>query len=416
MNDNWRGDGANEDPGSGPTVGARPASGPQLRNLMTAGLVLVGIVIAFFMARQALTSALLFIGILLALVLAHEAAHFATAKMFGIRVHEFGVGFPPKIWGKRFGETEYSVNWLPIGGFVRLEGEENPTGPRSLAGRPAWQRLIVLGAGAIINLILPVFLFAAALTIPHQEAEGRAVISEVIEGSPAATAGLLAGDVILEIQGRDAKNLVEASRYVRIYQGEVIDMTVRRDGEVITIPVQSRWNVPDGEGPTGITISPEAVNPLDGQAFTTTVALPPWESIPEGFRLTYDTMILARNQIISWFKGTSSPEFQGPVGIAQTTGEVASSADSRVGAISPLLELAALLSINLGVLNLLPLPMLDGGRMFFVAIRTLPGGKRITPEREAIVHLVGFIAFMALALVVTFIDISRIANGDSVFR
>ena len=127
-------------------------------------------------------------------------------------------------------------------------------------------------------------------------------------------------------------------------------------------------------------------------------------------------MILARNQIISWFKGTSSPEFQGPVGIAQTTGEVAASADSTTGAISPLLELAALLSINLGVMNLLPLPMLDGGRMFFVAIKALPGGKRITPEREAIVHLVGFVAFMALALVVTFIDVSRIANGESVFR
>ncbi|MEX2373893.1 MAG: M50 family metallopeptidase, partial [Dehalococcoidia bacterium] len=289
-------------------------------------------------------------------------------------------------------------------------------GPRSLAARPAWQRLIVLGSGAVINLILPVLLFAAALTIPHQEPEGRAIITEVIADTPAAAAGLQEGDVILAIEGRDAATLVEASRYVRIYQGRTIDIDVRRAGEVLTIPVEARWSFPEGQGPTGITIAPEAVNPVDGRPFTVTVSDPPWVSIPEGFRLTGDTLMLARNQIISWFKGSAGPEFQGPVGIAQTTGEVARSSDSATGAISPLLELAALLSINLGVLNLLPLPMLDGGRMFFVFVEVLRGGKRIAPEREAIVHLVGFVAFIALALVVTFFDVARIASGDSILR
>src|SRR5690606_14139376 len=210
--------------------------------------------------------------------------------------------------------------------------------------------------------------------------------------------------------------LNEASRYVRLFQGQTVDVTVRRDGEPVTFPVYARWDFPAGQGPTGITIAPEAVNPVDGRPFTVTVALPPWESIPQGARLTWDTLILARNQIVSWFRGASGPEFQGPVGIAQTTGEVATSAETPGGAISPLLELAALLSINLGILNLLPLPMLDGGRMFFVFVEVLRGGKRIAPERESLVHLVGSVAFMALALVVTFYDGSRIASGDSILR
>jgi regulator of sigma E protease len=122
-------------------------------------------------------------------------------------------------------------------------------------------------------------------------------------------------------------------------------------------------------------------------------------------------MILARNEFISWFKGGSSPEVAGPVAIAQTTGEVA-----REGGASPLLELAALLSINLGIINLLPLPMLDGGRVMFLVIEFLRGGRRIAPEKEALVHLVGFVLFMALAVVVTFADVSRIVNGESLFR
>lgn len=416
MNDNWR-DGPDEEARASRQQEAvhRPKQPRQLQRLITAAFVLIGLVIAFIWAQHAVTSALLFIFILVLLVLAHEAAHFATAKMFGIRVHEFGVGFPPKIAGKHFGETEYTINWLPIGGFVRLEGEENPTSPRSLASRPAWQRLIVLGSGAGINLVLPVFLFAAALMIPHEVPEGRARISQVVDGSPAQEAGLQPGDVIYSIEGRETRNLIEASRYVRLYQGRTIEMTVDRGGELTTVPVYARWEFPEGQGPTGIQIAPVSVA-SDGRPFTVTESQAPWTAVGNGFRLTWDTMILARNQVVSWFKGAQGPEFQGPVGIAQTTGEVASSAGSAQGAISPLLELAALLSINLGILNLLPLPMLDGGRMFFVFIEVLRGGRRIAPEREALVHLVGFFAFIALALVVTFYDVSRIASGDSILR
>jgi regulator of sigma E protease len=372
-------------------------------------LVAIGVFVFFGLARDAFTSALLFIVILLALVVIHEFAHFATAKMFGILVHEFGVGFPPKIWGRKFGETVYTINWLPIGGFVRLEGEEDPSDPRALASKPAWQRLIVITSGAFANLALPVLLFGIALMIPHEIPAARAVVTSVVEGAPAQAAGLQTGDVIHSIDGRNTKNVPEASRYVRLGQGREIEFLVRREGEPVTIAVLSRWAPPSGQGPTGITIGAQ-------YPFTETEALAPWEAFPQGVRQTWDTLILARNEIIGWFKGSGGPQFAGPVGIASVTGDVARSSDTPTGAISPLLGLAALLSINLGVLNLLPLPMLDGGRATFILIEIARRGRRIAPEKEAMVHFAGFVAFIALALVITYIDISRIANGESLFR
>ncbi|MDA0352101.1 MAG: RIP metalloprotease [Chloroflexi bacterium] len=394
----------------------RPPSGYDwARRLITIVALIAAIVLGFIFLYNAVSSAFLFIFILIALVMAHEAGHFFTAKLFGVYVHEFGLGFPPRVGAFKYGETEYSLNWLPIGGFVRLEGEEESDHPRSLSVRPRWQRLVVLGAGAVVNLILPVFLFAAALSFPHEVAVGRAAISEVLPGSPAETAGLQPGDVIYTIGGRDTLNVAEASRYIRLNVGKTVDLGIRRDGELMTIQVEARRAPPTGQGPTGISIAPSVLAP-DGRAFTETQAQPPWESIPNGFRQTWDTLILAQNEIRSWFDGSTSPQFAGPIGIGQTVGEVAHNQETASDAVSPLLELAALLSINLGILNLLPLPMLDGGRIFFLLIEILRGGKRIAPEKEAIVHMAGFVVFISFALVITFIDISRIANGESVFR
>jgi len=385
------------------------------RRLITALILVGGIITGLVFASDAMNSALLFIVIIVSLVMAHEAGHFFTAKAFGIYVHEFGVGFPPRAWATKLGETEYSVNWLPIGGFVRLEGEENAEHPQSLAVRPRWQRLIVLGSGAVVNLILPVALFAAALMWPHDVPVGRAEITQVVEGAPAEAAGLLAGDVIYEIGGRDAKNVAEVSRYIRINVGNTIDIVVRRDGEFVTLPVEARWSPPEGQGPTGIGIAHSVVAP-DGRPFTETEALAPWDAIPQGARQTWDTMLLARNEILGWFRGSAAPQFAGPVGIADTVGGVARQQETASDAVSPLLEIAALLSINLGILNLLPLPMLDGGRIFFLLIEVVRRGKRIAPEKEAFVHMMGFLVFITFALVVTFLDISRIASGDSLFR
>ncbi|MDA0366004.1 MAG: M50 family metallopeptidase, partial [Chloroflexi bacterium] len=405
VNDNWR-EGEAHAAESGPRSFPGGGKGSPW---FGAALFAAVIVFGYFFARAALGSAALFLLILIGLVWFHEAAHFVTAKIFGVYVHEFGLGFPPRIWGKRIGETEYTINWLPIGGFVRLEGEEDASKPRSLAAKPRWQRFIVLVSGAVANLILPVLLFAIALSFPHEESIGRAVVTGVIANAPAAEAGLQFGDVIYAVDGRNTKNVSEASRYINLYRGRAVDVTVKRGEELIDLKVFARWAPPSGQGPTGISIGAQ-------YPFTETVALPPWQSIPQGVRQTWDSLLLARNEIISWFKGAGGPQFAGPVGIAQTTGEVARQTDSAAGAVSPLLELAALLSINLGILNLLPLPMLDGGRVLFLLIEVARRGKRIAPEKEAVVHLVGLAAFIVLAVVITFFDISRIANGDSLFR
>jgi regulator of sigma E protease len=374
------------------------------RALGTALAVLAALAIAAVFARDALTSALIFVVVLVGLVVVHELAHFVTAKLFGVHVLEFGVGFPPRIGARRWGETEYSINWLPLGGFVRLLGEEDPTAPRSLASRPAWQRLVVLCAGSIANLLLPIVLFAFAFTWPHEESIGRARLDSVIPGSPAAAAGLRTGDVIYEVGGRNAKNVAEAGRLIRLNLGHETELLIQRDGEFVTVRVTPRWAPPPDQGPTGIIITPQ-------QPFTERVVQPPWESLPNGLRATADTMLLARNELLSWIKDGRTPAVAGPVAIAQTTGEVA-----KEGGVSPVLELAALLSINLGIMNLLPLPMLDGGRAMFVVIEVLRRGRRIAPEKESLVHLIGFVLFIALAVVVTFSDISRIVAGESVFR
>ena len=370
-------------------------------------LLLAAAVVAVVLPRagDAVHSAALFVLMITGLVLAHEAAHFVTARLFGVQVLEFGVGFPPRIGAVRWGETIYSVNWLPLGGFVRLLGEEDPEDPRSLAAQARWKRFVVIVSGAVANLLLPVLLFAVAYAVPHEESAARAVIAEVVPGAPAEAAGLQTGDVIFEVGGRNAKNVAETGRLVRLQQGRETEFVVKRgDERLVTVVVEPRWALPAGQGPTGIRIAAQ-------YPFTDTIALPPWEAAGAGLRATVDSMVLFRNEVIGWVKGSGGPALAGPVGIAQTTGEVA-----REGGISPLFSLAAVLSINLGVLNLLPLPMLDGGRLSFLLIEIARRGRRVAPEREALVHLAGFAVFIGLAVVITFADIARIANGESLFR
>lgn len=392
---------------TGPThrdpAAATDESQPSTLQLTLTALAVIGVLAAgvyFEATRPAFTSGLLFMTILIGLVLAHEFGHFLTAKAFGVRVLEFGVGFPPRVFGKRFGDTEYTVNWLPIGGFVRLLGEEDASDPRSLAAQARWKRLIIIGAGAVVNLILPPLLFAIAFMIPHEEPVGRAVISAIVPGSPAEAAGFERGDVIFAVDGRDAKNVATVARLVRIEMGHEVLVTVKRGEEFLDLPVEPRWAFPANQGPTGITIGAQ-------YPFTEPVAMAPWDALPAGVRATTDTLILARNQLIGWFRGGSGPGVAGPVGIAQATGEAA-----KAG-VPPLFELAALLSINLGIVNLLPLPALDGGRIFFLLLEVVRGGRRVAPQKEALVHLVGFVAFIVLTIVVTFADISRLLGGES---
>jgi regulator of sigma E protease len=363
-----------------------------------------------------------FLAMLVALIVVHELGHFFTAKLFGIKVLEAGLGYPPRAWGFTWHGTIYSVNWLPLGGFVRLLGEEDPSDPESLAAAAAWKRLIVLASGGVLNLLLPILLFAVVFMLPRQVPVGPAVIDLVEESSPAEQAGLQAGDEILEINGREVKNTIDASRLIRLNMGDTLEFKVQRDffgggTDVVTAHVRARWDPPEGQGPTGIRIH----NLVAGSAVCQGEGRPDqcyetekygfFAAFPRGWTATMDALTLARNQVITLFHGGGGPDFAGPVGIAQATGEVVEESGWE-----PVLELAALLSINLGIVNLLPLPMLDGGRIAFVLLEIARRGKRVSPEKEAIVHLIGLVLIITMAVVVTYFDVARLISGGSLFE
>jgi regulator of sigma E protease len=380
-----------------------------------------------------------FIGLLVTLVVIHEFGHFIAAKAFGIKVLEFGIGFPPRIKGLvwRKGETDYTLNWLPIGGFVRLLGEEDPSDPRSLAAAPKWKRLTVMFAGVFMNLILAVLLFSAGFIIPRDRSLSLAQVSQVAAGSPASQArvdgvmrdgsapqqGLQPGDIVKEVEGREIKNTSELIFANRLHLGQTQEWVIARAGATLTVHVYARWHPPSDQGPTGVRVGPPSSctdvddkgDPTNCQLlypFTETVWYPPWEAFPKGVRALVDTVILSKNEIQVRIGGgggaavnQDEPAFTGPVGIANTTGDLIKSEGWR-----PLIEFAALLSLNLAIFNALPLPMLDGGRIFFVFVEILRGGRRIAPEKEALVHLTGFALLMASVLVVTYFDIARLVT------
>lgn len=364
-----------------------------------------------------LYSVLPFVGMLVALIVVHELGHYFTAKIFGIKVLEAGLGYPPRAWGFTWRGTIYSINWIPLGGFVRLLGEEDPTHPESLAAQKAWKRIIVLAAGSGMNIIAPVALFAFAFMLPRDVPVGPAVIESVEVGGPAAEAGLQAEDRIVGIEGSEVKNTLDVGRLVRLNMGETITFEVERPVpgggfETVTTDIDSRW---DSRAPTGITIS----NLVSSSQICVTADLDQCSqseqysilgAIGKGWTSTVDSLVLARNQVISMIKGGEGPDIAGPVGIADATGDVVEEAGWKT-----LLDFAALLSINLAIINILPLPMLDGGRIVFVLIEVARRGRRIAPEKEALVHLVGLAAMLTLAVVITYFDVLRLIDGRSLF-
>jgi regulator of sigma E protease len=234
--------------------------------------------------------------------------------------------------------------------------------------------------------------------------------------------GLQPGDIVMEVEGREVRNTSELILANRLNLGETQDWTIIRTGSTLNAEVYARWHPPDGQGPTGIRVGAPATctdidadgNPINCQLlypYTESVSYWPWEALPKGFNALVDTVILTVNEIRVRVGGgggaatEDQPAFQGPVGIASVTGDIIDQAGWR-----SLIEFAALLSLNLAIFNVLPLPMLDGGRMMFVLIEIVRGGRRISPEKEALVHLTGFVLLMASVVVVTYFDIARLVT------
>ncbi len=348
-----------------------------------------------------LISIVSFLVVIAVLILAHELGHFITAKAFGVRVEEFGLGFPPRLLSVRRGETRYSLNAIPLGGFTKMAGEEDPKVPRSLANKSIGTRLLVLSAGSLMNLLLPLLLFAIAFMIPHNLVIGQVMIEKVAPNSPAARAGIEPGDTLLSVNEKAVNNLGDLHRYIQLNLGKEITILVKHsDSTIEDVQVIPRWKPPEGQGAVGIVVT-------TANSTIVSQSEPFWRAIPLGVSACIETFILFKNGIISMIIGATPVAIAGPVGIAQLTGEVA-----KAG-ISPLLEFAAFLSINLAIINIFPLPALDGGRIVFVLLEGVRRGKRISPKREGLIHAIGFALLMAAFLAITYQDIIRIISGDS---
>ncbi len=345
------------------------------------------------------------------LIFVHELGHFLAARWMKVRVEEFGFGYPPRIMTlfERNG-VKYTLNWLPLGGFVRMVGEEGEFDVEgSLYSKKPWQRALVLAAGPVMNLILAALIFAlmfAVFGVPRQfRPTGRVVITSVVPGSPAAEAGLQRHDVVLQIDGRQVHTPEELRIEVEQRAGKSVRLLVDRESQLLELSVTPRRpeDTPQGQGAMGVSIGPE------GEYIYR--RLPPLEALASGFgQMVFSMLImlgglaeLVRSLIVP---GQSVPQggVAGPIGIARFTGQVAQEGWR------PLMNLAAFLSINLGLLNLLPMPALDGGRLFFVLLEWLRG-KRIPPEREALVHALGMALLLTFILVVSYFDLVNWLRG-----
>jgi regulator of sigma E protease len=350
------------------------------------------------------------------LIIIHELGHFLVAKWSDIRVDEFAIGFPPRLFGIKRGETIYSINLLPIGGFVRMPGENGEVtdengryDPRNFAAKPAGKRALVLVAGVTMNLLLAWLLFTAADVAGRPDFQP--VIGQVVSKSPADQAGLKNGDRILSIDGQSVKYWSDVTSRLRQLGGNVSQ-------DAKTFPVTLVVQHPGTSQPTTITAEALA-HPGQNQGrlgiaadeSTRLTVKYGWEAPIQGVRDMGDVISATVEGVREVIKGVIplGQAVTGPVGIVNTTGQVAES----VSTIGPYLLLywTAALSLNLAFVNILPIPALDGGRLLFVGIEVLRRGKRISPEREALVTLVGMAALLFLMLLVTFNDIGNIVGG-----
>ena len=365
-----------------------------------------------------------FLGVLVVLVLVHELGHFLVAKRAGITVEEFGIGFPPRITSVMWHGTRYSLNWIPLGGFVRMLGEDGDVEVRRLrergltdeevehamAGafnrRPIWIRVGVLLAGVAMNFVLAAGLFAVALSLPALIGHGPLTVIEVQENSPAA-GRLEVDDVIVAVDGRTFDRSADLTEYVRGKATQVVTLTVLRDGEEVDVPIIPR-SVTDEErangiGPVGFSYEPDRLveepssvtGPLDAIGRGTVAAWSLAIRIPGGLADAVGGL-LGLNP--------NGGDARGPIGIAQETGRVL-----EAPLVSQLL-FVGVLSVNLAVLNVLPFPPLDGGRIAVVLLESVRR-RKLPAEREALIYLTGFAVLLALIVLISIQDIQRLITG-----
>lgn len=339
---------------------------------------------------------ILFILIFSLIVMVHEFGHFLLAKKNGIYVTEFSLGLGPTLVGFTKGETKYSLKLLPFGGACMFLGEDGvSTDSRAFPNQSVFARISVVAAGPIFNFILA---FICSLFIIGGIGYDAPVIYQVVPNFPAAEAGLKEGDKIVKMNDTRIHIYREVSMYVQMHQNQTVDVTYERDGKQTTVTLNPKYSEDSGYYLLGFL---GAGTRVKGNALTTI------EYSAYEVKYWIDTTIKSLGMLV---KGKiSADDLSGPVGVAQIVGEVYdnSKADGAFYVWLNMLNIAVLLSANLGVMNLLPLPALDGGRLVFLVIEAIRR-KRIDPEKEGMVHFIGLMLLMLLMVFVMFNDIRKL--------
>ncbi len=336
--------------------------------------------------------------VLTPIILVHELGHFWAARRSNIRVEEFGFGLPPRAWtiAERNG-TIFSLNWIPLGGFVRPAGEDDPSVPGGLAGASKRARFFVLIAGAGANMIMAFVIFWAIAMMGTP----AVAITGVNPDSPALAAGLQEGDVVLEVEGvkADSSRVIAEPMYAK--GGQSVSMLVLRDGQEIAltvIPRETGAYDPASEGPIGVSLGAA----VGGERITRN----PVEAAVNAGQMIGDYVSLFVSVPGMLVRGELSPQEARPlsiVGISQIAGQSVE-ATTTTRDLFPVLNMMAFISVALGLTNLLPIPALDGGRIMFVIIEAIRG-RRIEPEREGMVHVIGMLVLLGLMALMMVQDI-----------
>jgi len=331
------------------------------------------------------------------LVIVHESGHFLTAKLAGIKVEQFSVGFGPQLLGWQRGETLYAVRAIPLGGFVKLAGMDGSmdAGPRSFNAHPLWQRFMVIVAGSAFNLALPVLIFFGVYTtIGAAEVKTPIEVSAVDAGTPAYNAGLQSGDIIRAVNGHPINKFEDLPNTLEAAKGTPVTVVVDRDSRLVTLTITPKLDSNTGGYILGF--HPAARTWKPG----------PIEAAGLSVRQTGDSIVgiagglyqLATDKSLGGLLGPRGLE--GPVGIVKTTARAA-----QAGILS-VVGVVALLSLSLGLANILPFPALDGGRAAFLVLELIRG-RPVDPAREQVVHYVGLALLFALIGLVTYNDVLR---------
>ncbi len=345
-------------------------------------------------------AAIIFIGVLVILVLVHEAGHFFAARWGGVAVDEFGFGFPPRAVGFQKGKTLYSINWLPLGGFVRLKGEEGeqPEEIDSFAHASIGRRSWIIVAGVTMNVVFATFLFwilfTFGLTVPMQ----GVYVDAVLPNTPAANAGILPGDQIRSVNGEPMHSVEAFQGYLRAQNGQPITISLGNANKEERTVSLTPAAIPGLATPgLGVQLASEGM-----------VQYPwyqaPWEAIKATIFILWEIIRAFAMMLYTIFtQWQVDADVSGPIGIAVATGKIA-----HLG-LSNLLYFVALLSLNLAVINVLPIPALDGGRLLFLVIEKIRG-HAVHRNVEKWFHLSGFIFLILLVVLVTYRDLTQHGN------